>query len=116
MLLLIVLAATDSADPVAWLVNYGVAGIVILLLVTGQLRTKAEVAAIQKIADDRLVDLRQKDEALGNLIAQLSALLPQLARVGEIIEQMPNSAEAQLRVEVDRLGAKLDDIQRTTGR
>lgn len=111
MLLLIALAGETSADPVSWLINYGVAGIVILMLVTGQLRTKAEVAAIQKIADDRLVDLRVKDEALQAIVKQLGDVMPQLARVGEVMEAVPSSADAQLLARMDQISRTLDAIQ-----
>jgi hypothetical protein len=85
---------TSTSDPISWLVNYGVAGIIIVLLVTGQLRTKAEVMALQKVADERAEALNAKDKALADLTQQITGhTLPQLARMTEVVEGISRKIE-----------------------
>lgn len=87
-----------SADPMTWLINFGAVGVVLVLLVTGQLRTKAEVAAIQKIAEERYEEIQRKNQALDDLVNQIThGLLPQLTRTTEVLNE---------------LSRKIDDIER----
>ena len=87
MLLLTVLAA-DTSDPLVWLVNLGVAGIVIVLLVTGQLRTKSEV-------DHLLAEIAAKDRVIDAVQTQLlGQTLPALAQSTRVIEAVPASEAA----------------------
>lgn len=90
--------AAASADPMQWLVNFGGLGVVLVLVVTGFLRTKAEVAALTKINDERLEAMKQKDKALDDLVSQLThGVLPQLVRVTEVL---------------NALSSKIDEIER----
>lgn len=80
-----VVLETTVSDPLAWLVNLGVAGIVIVLLVTGQLRTKWEVNALDKrIADQDKVIKEFQDALIGQT-------LPALARSAQVLEAIPSS-------------------------
>jgi len=85
MALLILWATAESVDPIAFLVNYGVAGVVIGLLVTGQLRTKFEVRGLER-------QIEAKDQVISEFQAQLSTnTLPALARSAQILETFPAS-------------------------
>jgi hypothetical protein len=87
-----VTAASDAAsDPLTWLFNVGVAGVVLVLLVTGQLRTKSEVTQLER-------QIVAKDEALAALQAQLTAnTLPALERSALVIEALPLAAQRHQR-------------------
>ena len=77
-----------SADPVAWLVNYGVAGVVIALLVTGFLRTKAEVQGLQKQVAEIRDDLIAERAANAALVAQITQhTLPQMTHVADVLDR-----------------------------
>jgi hypothetical protein len=113
----VVSAAAANFDPATWLVNYGIAGIIIGLLVTGQLRTKAEVAAIQKIADQRLEQIERKDAALAALIEQITRTLPQLGQLATVIDSLPSQVqshnkETEILAKLDTLQRKLDENER----
>lgn len=97
--------ATDQLDidPIAWLVNYGVAGIVILLFVTGQIRTKAEVRSLER-------QIEAKDQAISAFQAQLSTnTLPALARSAEVLETIPASERASYQ-ELRRASAGIAEL------
>lgn len=97
-----------TADPVSWLVNYGVAGIVILLLVTGQLRTKSEVAGLQKALGDADERARQKDVALSALMAQMTGhTVPQLTDLSRVLNALPDR--------LDALSAKIEENESRRG-
>lgn len=108
-------AESAGSDPVSWLINYGVAGVIIILLVTGQLRTKAEVANLEKQVAAKDEQIAAKDAALTALVTQLTTFMPQLAKVGDVVEALPKQAEIQLAAVVRDLSAKLDDIQSPGG-
>lgn len=89
------LEATSSptSDPLSWLINLGVAGIVIVLLVTGQLRTKSEVEHL-------LAEIEAKNKVIDAVQVQLlSSTLPALANSTRVIEAVP----AQEQVLIDQL-------------
>lgn len=109
--LVIVAAGESSTDPIPWLVNYGVAGVVILLLVTGQLRTKSEVGALEKRVTQQDDIIKAKDIALEALTNQLVSIVPQLAKVGDVVEALPQNTSAALTHAMSELTSKLDDIQ-----
>lgn len=123
----LVVAYETAADPVSFLVNYGVAGVVILLLVTGQLRTKSENIGLQKQLDERNADLREKDAALTALMTQISQhTLPQMSDLAKVIEALPKNltgpsakevalTEADLMGRMQALAATLDAIERRSG-
>jgi hypothetical protein len=88
VLLLIALEAAPVADPLAWLVNLGVAGIVIVLLVTGKLRTGKEVEHL-------LDEIAAKDQVIAAFQQQLTGTtLPALARQAQVLEAIPTSDRA----------------------
>ena len=87
---LVALAATASTDPLAWLVNLGVAGVVIVLLVTGQLRTKAEVENLKE-------EIAAKDKVIEAFQLQLTGhTLPALAQSARVLEAIPGGEAALL--------------------
>jgi hypothetical protein len=107
------------SDPLTWLVNLGVAGIVIILLVTGQLRTKAEVEHLQRENErkDKLLDA--KDGQIAAMQAVITdKTLPALSRSTQVLEAIPRSETvlfAQLRraqLEVTELTQRLEQIAR----
>lgn len=85
MLLNVLAGTTPVSDPLAWLVNLGVAGIVIVLLVTGKLRTGKEVEHL-------LAELAAKDQLIAAFQQQLTGTtLPALARSTAVLEAIPSS-------------------------
>lgn len=97
------LATDTSTDPVAWLVNYGVAGIVIVLLVTGQLRTKTEVTLLER-------QMAQKDRVIEAFQQQLTShTLPALAESTRVLEAIPSS-ESALLIELHRVRADAEAL------
>lgn len=112
LLLLVAWETTATDDPVAWLVNLGVAGIVIVLLVTGRLRTGKEVEHL-------LEEIAAKDQIISAFQAQLTGhTLPALARSAQVLEAIPTSEHAlmsQLRDaqrEVADLAVRLERLSR----
>jgi len=104
-----------SADPMTWLVNFGGLGVVLVLVVTGFLRTKAEVAALTKIADERLAQIQQKDAAIEALIGQITHTLPQLAALAEVVEKVAQTTDPQVVQKLAALTAKIEKIERRQG-
>lgn len=80
------LAASSAAeDPFTWLINLGVAGIVIVLLITGKLRTGKEVEYL-------LTEIAAKDELIKAFQTQLMGqTLPALTRSTQVLEAIPTS-------------------------
>ena len=88
MLLLTALDTTPTTDPLAWLINLGVAGIVIVLLVTGKLRTGKEVEHL-------LEEISAKDQVITAFQQQLTGTtLPALERSTKVLEAIPASDRA----------------------
>lgn len=87
-----------TQDPLAWLVNVGVAGIVIILFVTGQIRTKSEVLRLESELDraNKVIDAIQQQ--------LIGSTLPAMAKSTQVIENVPASEEA--------LVARMRDSQR----
>lgn len=110
ILSVVVLATANSSDPLTWLVNFGVAGIVIVLFVTGQIRTKAEVENLKS-------DIAAKDELIKAFQAQLMGhTLPALERSAQVLEAIPSSERSlysqltRAQHEVAALSARLNDL------
>jgi hypothetical protein len=108
-----VLPFVVDSEPFTFLFNYGVAGIVIVLLVTGHLRTKAEVAGLQKALDDATERERQKDIALANLMLQITQhTVPQLRDLARVVEALPpQQSEVDSTTLIDELRRRLDEIE-----
>lgn len=116
VLLLLPLAA--EVDPISWLVNYGVAGIVLALLVTGQLRTKSEVLGVQKIADDRAREVAAKDAAIAALMTQITGhTVPQLGHLTQVLEALPaqNTSDTAVLEALAELKSKIEQIEQKSG-
>lgn len=105
----------SASDPISWLINYGVAGVIIILLVTGQLRTKAEVEGLKAELTKKDESITAKDAALTALVTQLTTFLPQLAKVGDVVEALPRNADTHLAAVLRDISARLDDIQSNGG-
>lgn len=111
----IVPLVSSDGDPLSWLVNYGVAGIIIILLVTGQLRTKAEVAGKDKVIADQAETIKIKDQALTAIMTQVGGVLPQIAQLSQVVEALPankQSIESQILTRLEALGQHLEEIER----
>lgn len=125
LMLLTILEATSGVDPLQWLINYGIAGIVIALLVLGRLRTKSEVDFITKAREEALAREREKDLALQAILAQLTNhTMPQLTQTAQIVERVAQHAgdtpamgvnvrDADLARKVDLILSRLDALEVT---
>lgn len=86
---LVVAAADTATDPLSLLTGLGPAGIIIVLLVVGKLRTEGEVKRLE-------VELDRKDQVIEAKDAQLAALqdgivgqaIPALTRYTDTVEQV----------------------------
>jgi hypothetical protein len=128
-------AAEPSAtnDPLAWLINLGVAGIVIVLLITGQLRTKSEVDRLERVNVDQKdsyeKQLTDKDRQLADKERQLdkrdvliealreqltNRTIPALARVGDVVAAYPQQrqSEEELHDRMEGLVSRVEAMQR----
>lgn len=113
--------ASVTTDPMAWLINLGVAGVVIILLVTGRLRTKSEVDNLTKENERKDVLIDSKDAQIAALQdAIINKTIPAIAESARVLEVLPQSQRAvfsQLRraqSEVARLTAEADRMSRDT--
>lgn len=113
--LLVALATTGSpADPISLLVTYGPLGIFLVLLATGQFRTKYEVQRLEKQIGEQAAEInrlheeaRQKDELNRAFQMQLTGhALPALAQSARVFEAIPNT-ESDALDEVRRLQEEL---------
>jgi len=104
MALLVLLATTSaSGDPLTWLVNLGVAGVVIALLVTGQLRTKSEVENLQaQIAQQAHLIEGFQNQLTGNTI-------PALTKFVQLAETIPANT-AQMQADMEEVTRALQDL------
>lgn len=82
--------AADTPDPTAWLINYGVAGVVIALVVAGRLRTKSEVDGLKDALAEYRADLLAERSASAALVSQLTNhTLPQMAQLADVLDRVP---------------------------
>lgn len=109
---------TASTDPVSWLVNYGVAGVVIALLVLGRLRTKAEVDGLKEQLAKSQAETLAERTANAALVAQITThTLPQMGHLAEVLDRLPAPAaqtEAQLSAQVRDLTAMIARLDKRT--
>lgn len=89
---LAILAATETPDPLSLLITYGPLGIFLVLLATGQFRTKFEVQRLEKQVEQGLEREARKDELIRAFQMQLTGhTLPALAQSARVFEAIPNA-------------------------
>lgn len=93
-----------QADPLAILLNYGGLGIFLVLLITGQVRTKSEVEnyKAQLTQQQRIIDAFTM-----NITGQT---LPALAKSTQVLEHLPRG-EAAIISELQRVAALLQEMK-----
>ena len=87
--IVIVAAAEPVSDPIAWLVNIGVAGVWLTMFIVGKVRTEKEVQSLQErlVAKDKIIE--QKDTQIATLQTGLvEKAIPALVRSTQIIEDL----------------------------
>jgi len=109
-----------STDPVSWLVNYGVAGVVIALLAIGRFRTKQEVDGLNSQLADARSEIKAKDAALLAMMQQVTGhTLPQLGHLADVLERLshPNetASNTALKAQIDKLAATLAGLDERAG-
>lgn len=86
-------SAPTGTDPISWLVNYGVAGIVVALLVTGRLRTKAEVDGLREELGKAQGAVQERDLAMTALVQQVTQhTLPQMGQIADVLDRIERTA------------------------
>lgn len=108
-------ANTEAPDPLSLLITYGPLGIFIVLLATGQFRTKYEVQRLENQVETLMSENREKDALIQAFQMQLTGhTLPALAQSARVFEAIPNSESdlvaqlKQAREEVAALTRHLD--------
>lgn len=85
------LAAAETGpatDPYSFLVNYGALGIIIILIATGQFRTKAEVQRLES-------QNNEYREIIKSFQIQLTTqTLPALSKSAQVLEAIPDKETA----------------------
>jgi citrate synthase len=115
--LALLIALEASTDPLTWLINYGIAGVVILLLVTGKLRTSAEVDNLKQALVQAREDLASRDKALHDLTVQITNnTLPSMNALADVIEAQPvradNNQLAAVLTRMDEVLGKIDALEK----
>lgn len=109
-LVTVIQTTAADADPVAILLNYGALGILVVLVLTGQLRTKAEVRALEKQIEHQAAEIAAKDELIRAFQLQLTGhTLPALAQTARVIESVPDSESAMV-ARLSDLTARLEEL------
>jgi uncharacterized protein YlaN (UPF0358 family) len=110
-MLLAYLAAMETTaptDPIAWLVNYGVAGVVIALLVLGRLRTKSEVDGLKEANEQLRTDLLAERAANAALVTQMTNhTLPQMAHLAEVLDRVPQAVTKEPETSLEHVLAQI---------
>jgi hypothetical protein len=114
-LFLLPLAVDGASDPISWLLNFGAVGVVLILVLTGQLRTKSEVTDRDKQILEKDEKIAKQDAALVALVQQLTSFMPELIKVGEIVEALPKASEPQLVGLLQDISVRLNEIQGKAG-
>lgn len=83
--------ATDQplSDPVSWLINLGTAGVMLILFITGKVRSGKESESLEgRLAvKDRIIE--QKDAQIAALQAGiLEQAVPAIIRATQVIERL----------------------------
>lgn len=98
-----IILAVSNGDPVLILLNYGIAGVMLLLFTTGQIRTKSEVNDLRTTIHDqsRLIEAMR--------IQLTGQTLPALTRSTQVLEALPETEQA-LVMELRRTVQRLEDL------
>lgn len=82
------LAAEPATEPYMVLINYGALGIIIVLILTGQFRTKAEVQRLEE-------QNREQREIIKMFQLQLTTqTLPAMSKSAQVLEAIPDKETA----------------------
>lgn len=105
--LIAAVADPGPSDPIALLISYGPLGIFLVLLATGQFRTKYEVQRLEKQVEALISENHGKDELIRAFQMQLTGhALPALAQTARVFEAIP-STESDALGEIRRLQDEL---------
>jgi hypothetical protein len=97
------LAADGASDPVSWLLALGPGGIFAALIITGQLRTKAEV-------DNLKEEIAKRDRTIDQLATGVTgAAMPALAHATRLVEQTKPKGDEALIERMERLMTALEE-------
>lgn len=108
----------ENASPLAILLNYGVLGIIVVLLISGWVRTKPEVDGLKEQIEDLKGQLAERDRVAEAMRVQLTQqTLPAMARSAQVLETIPQTAgdEKQLVKELQALISQLKDFRDDEG-
>lgn len=112
------IADPATSDPLSILVNYGALGIFLVLVATGQFRTKYEVQRLEKQIDRMHNEIAGKDELIRAFQMQLTGhTLPALAQSARVFEAIPTSRAdieelSRVRDEAAALAKALESLSR----
>lgn len=100
--------ASQTPDPATWLLNYGVAGVVITLLVLGRLRTKSEVDGLKEQIVQLHTDLNAERAANAALMNQMTNhTLPQMAALADVLDRVPSVVAKQPETDLEHVLAQI---------
>lgn len=108
--------ATSTADPILILANYGALGIMLVLILTGTVRTKSEVENRDKQIADKEKTIADQQRIIDAFTANITGqTLPALAKSTHVLEQLPRG-EAAIITELQRLALLLEGNKDETNR
>jgi len=86
-------AGGSSFDPLTLLASTGIPGVVIVLLITGKLRTESEVKRLEGENDRKDIVIAQKDEQIQRLQAGIvDQAIPVITRSTELLARFTSAA------------------------
>ena len=84
----LVLASASSDEPYMILINYGALGVIIVLIVTGQFRTKAEVTRLEE------QNKEYRDIIKAFQMQLTTSTLPAMSKSAQVLEAIPDKETA----------------------
>ena len=84
----LVLASASSDEPYMILINYGALGVIIILIVTGQFRTKAEVTRLEE------QNKEYRDIIKAFQMQLTTSTLPAMSKSAQVLEAIPDKETA----------------------
>jgi hypothetical protein len=103
-------SSSSPTDPFNWVTGLGFPGVIIALLITGQLRTKPEVERLIAENDRKDKLIEAKDTTIATMQSVLTKqTLPALLRSAEVLEAIPN-AESSLFNELRQAQQQVTDL------